>query len=269
MIRDVRHVFRQIIPPVVLDIGRRLCRPPRAFATYSEAASACSPGAYNSQVVAEIVATKTSHLRTRENFEITPRSLTVAAAALLAAQGKAAINVLDFGGAAGAHYFTTSQLVEVPLRWCVVETPAMVDAARRHVHATGLSFATTIAAAQEACDGVPDLVLSSGTLQYLPSPIDTLRELIAVGSRFLCLTRTEIGHPPRITIQRSRLSENGPGPLPPGFADGEISYPRTTLDGTTIEGELRKHYVVSAWTEEQTESGEMRGYLGQPTGRAV
>jgi putative methyltransferase (TIGR04325 family) len=264
---SVRTALRQIIPPALLNIGRRVLRPPQVFATYTEAATACSQG-YDSARVAEIVVAKTKRLRDTGNAEITARTLTIVGAALLAARDKPMLKVLDFGGAAGAHYFAVRRLIDCPMRWLVVETEAMTTAALRVMKTPDLDFSSNVASARAALGGPPDLVISSGTLQYVPDPIATLRELLAIGSPVMCLTRTETGREPSITIQRSRLSENGPGPLPDGFEDGEISYPRSTLDGGEIEREMGNHYRVFSWDEEATETGQMRGYLGLATGQA-
>ena len=67
-----------------------------------------------------------------------------------------------------------------------------------------------------------------GSIQYVPDPLATLRELTALRPRHFVLGRfpwwtgTQF-----VGIQTSALSRNGIGPMPPYIADREIKFPIT------------------------------------------
>ncbi len=74
--------------------------------------------------------------------------------------------VLDFGGGKGTLYYALAQRGGLPegVRWTVVEVEAALEAGRRRATqrgATGLQFCATI-----PTDGVPDVLIASGAIQY-------------------------------------------------------------------------------------------------------
>jgi putative methyltransferase (TIGR04325 family) len=147
------------------------------------------------------------------------------------------IRVLDFGGACGTLYFVTRALLPGRIaEWTVVETPAMVAAATDLADGA-LAFTTEF-------PPETDLVWSSGTLQSVPDPASAMAGMLAIDAPLVCLTRLDWGKG-EITIQRSRLSENGPGPLPARVADAWIEYPRTALVRRELREQLeRTHRVI-------------------------
>ena len=117
---------------------------------------------------------------------------------------------------------------EIKLNWIVVETEQMVKSAISRGLAKGeLRFASRI---EDVTDAV-DFVHSSSTLQYVPAPIDFLNRLIACNASAMLFNRMLFNKHDAdiITVQRSLLSANGPGSLPPGYADREIRYPHTAI----------------------------------------
>ena len=45
-----------------------------------------------------------------------------------------------------------------------------------------------------------------------------------------------------ITIQTSKLSDNGPGKMPEGYTDRDIKYPHTTLSFKKFDETMNKQY---------------------------
>lgn len=137
------------------------------------------------------------------------------------------LRVIDFGGACGFHHRAAS-LIGVPLRWAVVETPAMVAKAKA-LASPSLDFFPTIEDAVAWAGGV-DLVFSSSALQYLDDPDAYLRKLVGLGAPLMAWSRLPMTDgDQRSEMQQSRLGDNGPGPLPPGFEDRDVSYRKTYL----------------------------------------
>lgn len=143
------------------------------------------------------------------------------------ANNRGQIRVLDFGGAAGAHYLVATAFFREKIRihWNVVETPAMAQAAGK-LAKQGLKFYPDLSDAARSLSPL-DLVLASGSIHVCEDPIGKLDSLISLGAKHLILTRTCFLETQETLCfdQTSRLSENGPGPLPSEFKDREVSYP--------------------------------------------
>ena len=106
------------------------------------------------------------------------------------------LSVLDFGGALGSLYQQNRARLRdcAPLRWSVVEQPALVEAGRREFQTEELRFYSS---SREACDdGMPDVLLLASVLCYLPAPFATLDELLKTG-------------PARVIVERTGFSREG------------------------------------------------------------
>lgn len=137
------------------------------------------------------------------------------------------LRVLDFGGACGFHYQAAS-LLNVQLRWAVVESPAMAAKASE-LQTSCLRFFDNIGDATRWLGGV-DLLFSSSALQYVRDQDTTLKKLLALEAPVVVWSRLPMVHGPAITeIQSSRLAHNGPGPMPAGFEDTEVQYTMTHI----------------------------------------
>lgn len=163
--------------------------------------------------------------------------------------------MLDFGGAAAGHYFTAKRIFgeSLPLKWCVVETPAMVRACRQ-LESSELRFFSDrdAAAAELRVYGGITLAYSSGALMYVPDPRGWLNWFCELGAEHLALVRVGLhdGADDIIQIQASRLAHNGPGPLPPGISDCVVRYPLTLCSRPAVESLLTTRYHTELWTDE-------------------
>lgn len=168
------------------------------------------------------------------------------ALAVVAARRGDHLTCLDFGGAAGAHYLLAKDLFgdRVSFQWNVVETSVLAGLAARRMAGDELRFFSDLGAAAAS---PPDLLISSGTLQYMPDPIEQLKVLTAVGAGHIFLTRLALADVPlekRVIVQKTTLSRNGPGKLPPGFVDEPVSYPATFVDRQEFERVLSENYKI-------------------------
>ena len=107
-----------------------------------------------------------------------------------AARSNGKLDVLDYGGALGSHYFQNRKILDAldGLSWNVVEQPHYVATGNQHLADDILHFY------QELGDCVkktrPNVVLASSVLQYLPNPLETLAALAAIGADVVILDRT-------------------------------------------------------------------------------
>jgi putative methyltransferase (TIGR04325 family) len=217
------------------------------YATWAEATAACAEGYQNPHLL-EVIHEKTRRYRDELEsglLELNPVDVRISLGLSLAATTPN-LRVLDFGGACGAHYFLARKLLSGShLQWCVVETTRM--AARAADFEDGsLSFTDSVPSAVGRLGSV-DLVLSSGTLHYLPNPRAVLESLLACKAKTLLLTRLALTDgPDLITVQRSMLADNGRGPMPPGIANKRVSYPAIFVNRDDIEHLIESRYRFRA-----------------------
>ena len=251
----MRAFLKQIMPPLLWGVVRRITTPPPPVcATYEEAARKCRQSGYEDDALVRAVVEK--NLVFRKKFRDKP-VIDLAAMRTLISLGLSKtsneLNVIDFGGGAGYHYEIARAALgqSAAVRWNVVETTAMAKAARS-LEEPGLKFFDNIEEAARDLGSV-DLVLASSSLQYCPDPVLFLQRLIDVDAGHLFITRTPFSESPEdvVSVQRSRLSANGPGPLPAGFTDVEISYPVTYLSTSKVEKALSSKYELRFKVEEE------------------
>ena len=246
--------LKSLIPPALLNLRQR--EKVELFPTYWQALAKCSTG-YSDHGLLEVILAKTLAYRNRIGTGVLDSGDVARMAIPLGYLRSDHIRVLDFGGACGAHCYLARHLFPgVKLRWAVVETEGMAKIAASYGD-KHLSFHSTISGALTMLNGV-DLVISSGTLQCLPHPLAGLKDLMAINAPHLWLTRVKTTAAKQIFIQRTYLSENGPGPLPPGFTNRLVAYPRTELPASDYENVLATRYDIKLRIDE---GHGMRGWF--------
>ncbi|MCJ2133390.1 hypothetical protein MKK69_04820 [Methylobacterium sp. J-026] len=180
---------------------------------------------YENQLLVDVVFEKSRRV-TPEMLSSFPSDASARRAVVLAQEmlGKpAAVRVLDFGGACGLHH-RMARATGIAVKWAVVETPAMVRKAASAGLDPDLRYFDTIDAARRWLGGV-DCVYSSSALQYVPDAKDTVARLLALRAPVVAWARLNLTDGVTHSFEQvSRLADNGPGPLPPGFEDCEIRY---------------------------------------------
>ena len=194
---------------------------------------------YEDEVLAKVVVAK------GKNFSediLATRRLDLGAArrfvGLASLLDKNKLTIIDFGGAAGTHFFVAKSVLSdaIKLDWRIVETKAMVaEAKKQGLECEELRFFDSIDAAC-GTDEV-DLVFASGSVHYTAKPYETLTRLASINAKRLIITRTPITDSPCVLLQRSTLSANGVGDIPKelGIKDKVLSYPTTMMDRHKVE----------------------------------
>jgi putative methyltransferase (TIGR04325 family) len=199
------------------------------YSDYATALASCGSG-YNDVELAEVVAFKTRQ-RIEPNAIASEQALNSLISVGITATDirNRPLNVLDFGGGCGFHYFQVVAAMRIPLRWAIVETHTMAVQAKKLAQNYFAVFTTMGDAA--AALGVVDLVHASGSIQYVPDPKSILKSLVALRPRYMMLARLPYWQEPTaIGVQVSPLSHNGVGPLPPNLQDREIKFPVTLMN---------------------------------------
>ena len=253
-------LIRDFIPPIILKMKNKFLNTnqpgsepvPHLFASYDEARTFCTNNGYEQEELIETIYQKTKYFRTsleKERELIVTDSmlqpLNALFLSLMSRSLKDEINIIDLGGACGAHYFIAKTILkDYKLRWHVVETPQMVKKAKT-LETDELQFFENIPSAFHNFNHV-DLFHSSGTLQYVPDYEKNLSEIFDTNAKYLFLSRLALnsGDSPIFIIQESRMSDNGPGPLPIGIMDRLCRYPSCYIPSSWFEEKISSHYRV-------------------------
>ena len=142
------------------------------------------------------------------------------------------MNVLDFGGALGSHYFQNRQFLHdlSEIRWNVVEQSHYVLAGQEHIQSDHLRFYSSI----DDClaESQPNVILLSSVLQYLQSPDEIISLLEGVGASALIIDRTPFS---ASAIDRLAI-QNVPASI------CSASYPMWIFSNAKFEKKLAKNW---------------------------
>jgi putative methyltransferase (TIGR04325 family) len=245
--------IRDFVPPIAVAVARRFFvhSGRKQYATYGEALADCTERGYENVDIVNVVLEKTKRYRDSVFQKREPLHLSATSAyslcSLLGFIESQEINVIDFGGACGAHYFLARAVLpsSCKLRWLVIETPEMAQRAKAVLSTDELSFSSSLSDAAASVQRI-DLLHTSGTLQYVDKPCDYLRTLVAVSASHILINRLGLtkGNHDVITVQESWLSWNGPGPMPDGIPDRKVRYPYTFLRESTFYDAIRENYDI-------------------------
>jgi putative methyltransferase (TIGR04325 family) len=154
----------------------------------------------------------------------------------IALHGEERLDVVDFGGGMGHHYFELRPHLNRPVAWHVVELPQTATQAQELFGGAELTFHDELAAVP-VC---PNVVVASGALQYTSDPFGYLQRLAGLGSRWLLIDRL-----PLIDGPHNRLTVHT---VPPTLYDAR--YPAWFLSRERFEAALtgwsrRLHWQAS------------------------
>ena len=113
--------------------------------------------------------------------------------------------ILDFGGAAGYHYFIAKNILNYRFKWFVVENKTMVKLCKKKIKYNNLFFNNKL------IKNHADIFFSSCAVNYTHNPIDILNKISKLNLKYLYFTRTPLSLNDDVEFkQLSLLSENGP-----------------------------------------------------------
>jgi ubiquinone/menaquinone biosynthesis C-methylase UbiE len=99
-----------------------------------------------------------------------------------------------------------------------------------------------------------DLLYLSSSLQYVEDPMQILSQLIRIRPKLILISRTPFNQKDTKAIftQKSRLSSNGPGPLPSKYKDCKIQYEVNVPSYSQVVEMLEEKYDIQ-WTCSENE----------------
>ena len=177
---------------------------------------------YDNLLLAQVVTKKTELFIKHRKAKNFPNSNYLALIAAIKSDDSIR-NIIDFGGAAGIHYYLVKYLFPNLKSWNVLETKAMVEANKEKTDSI-LKFYSLDNDEKMKIDC--DLLYSSSSIQYTNNPTETLKRLISFNPKHILISRTPFteGNASVRFTQHSLLSQNGPGALPEQFIESRISY---------------------------------------------
>jgi putative methyltransferase (TIGR04325 family) len=250
----MKAFIKQLIPPIILKVLKQLITTSSpTYDSYEEAFFACGDDSYeNIDLVKVIVAKNLAYRQSLHNDTVFDLATLRTLIALGLSKHNDVLRVVDFGGGGGYHFTVASKAFgdETKLNWNVVETTTMVKEAQIIAVDSLKFFDNTTEAVKDLGD--VDLVLTSSALQYCSNPIAFLKQLIDINAKYIYITRTPFCNTSRaiITTQESKLSANGPGPLPNKYKDRTIKYPITYASRQSVEKILSEKYEIRFKTQE-------------------
>jgi putative methyltransferase (TIGR04325 family) len=205
---------------------------------------------YDNHLLAEVISKKTQLYVSNSTERVLPNSnyLSLLTAFHSLDQTR---TVIDFGGAAGIHFFLSKSFVPNLKSWTVIETKSMVEQQEQNKEEK-LKFCTMNDLVFDNLDC--DILYLIGALQYVEDPIQTLSQLIRIKPKLILISRTPFNQKDtKATFtQTSRLSSNGPGPLPSKYKDCKIQYEVNVPNYSQVIELLEEKYSIQ-WTCSENE----------------
>jgi putative methyltransferase (TIGR04325 family) len=219
---------------------------------------------YDSKKLAEVVVAKNIKLVDLLDSDLVPKLdfILLRPFMIFALTRKKKISVFDLGGGGGTHYHVTRKLMDnkIKLKWAVLETPSMV-AESKAISNQELSFFSEYSPAISFLESI-DVALASSVFQYLDDPIEQLIKFVDLNADVIFITRTALTDDDSTlkVMQKSRLKDNGPGPLPENFQDSEIQYPLTVVSKELFIKTLSGKYTIIFEIEEDRDVHNIDGH---------
>ena len=257
----MKKIIKKYISPIiykVFDFSKRGFTN-KIYSSYEEASKTCGNTPYQEEELIKVILSKTKNFINKIENDSVPVWPTSAYSKIsvinpIIESNKERINVVDFGGACGAHYFHLRKLIskKIKFNWVVVETPKMVQHANE-LSNEELSFSDSL---EETIKKIPeiDLLHTSGTLQCVDNPHKYLEIILTSGSKWILFNRLGLnkGNSDIVTVLNTKLSWNGIGELPEGISDKWISYPFTYMSEITFLNRVKENYDIVAKFEESS-----------------
>jgi putative methyltransferase (TIGR04325 family) len=258
---QLKNLLRDLTPPLLWRAAWKIAHPAPAtpvpteapaepaprqygasgdYASYAEALEACG-GSYHNKLVQEKTRSLTAAIKAGpEISQLNIRLL--AALQYAAARLPGPLDVLDFGGAMGAHYFYLRSFFEQIAKWTVVEIEETVAMGNEHFADGKLSFETQIS-------GVAPIILTSGAIQYTDDPHGSLARLLERGARFVVLDKIPMLDRDRRTVQY----------IHPSVFGAEVAFPSYFFDEAKFRSRFAPYRIVMEW--------ELPGYAAHLDGQ--
>lgn len=212
LVIDIRKILKLVTPPILIESARILINAVRRQVEIKDAYQ--DVDFINHYIKSHEL--RKNQIQGGENLEM--HEITRGLGIMLSSNPKT-ISVLDFGGGAGSLFYVMRQILpQTNFNWAIIETANLTKSLLESTYmnttqsdSSKLNIYSSIDEALSIEKGF-DVVIASGSLQYIQDPYKKLMELIQINSKVLQISRMPMGfHDHLLTFtQSTRLSENGP-----------------------------------------------------------
>lgn len=215
---DLKRKIKRFIPPIISDIIKGVKKSNTVmkygwfgnYATWADAKVECN--GYDDKLILDKVTESLLKVKNGEAiyerdsvlFDEIQYSWPLLSWLLrVALENNNMLNVLDFGGSLGSSYYQNKEFLTgiSKFNWNIVEQPHFVETGKNYFQDKTLRFYKSI----DEClkSNRCNVLLLSGVLQYLDSPIDFLKLAVSYNIEYIIIDRTSFikGNKNRITIQ--------------------------------------------------------------------
>ena len=158
--------------------------------------------------------------------------------------------------AASLYYYYPQSSGGVYKKSWVVESTSMVEESRKWKSANSIMFSSSLETVMSQNHN--DIFFSSGTIQYLPSPLAPLSLVAGLGVPLVALTRNNFSAKSKVVAQRSTLAMNGTGAHIKNYGNPAMYYPNTSI----VKSELINIFSSNGYSVILDTSGTSSGVYG-------
>ncbi len=208
-------ILNELLPPITKKIAKKMLGTKNVYQNFEQANAAVKKfNGYDDNELIESIFKKTvkfiDSLKTATPVTLDAHHLFLLS--VISLLNKNNLKILDFGGAFGTHYYIAKKfLSHIQFDWTVVELPEVIKLGKP-LQNEELAFYDLQGDFSQRL-GEFDLVLTSATLQHMPSPLKTLSFLTQQQAPLIALMR--LGVTPEAqdlwTLHKAHFRDCGPG----------------------------------------------------------
>ena len=263
----MNKIIELIIPPIFFKLKKSNTQNLKTYKDYESAVQESST--YENNELVKVIASKGLHFKNSLNL-LDYKNLThigseqinkLLSLISLCEIKDNNINILDFGGGAGHHYFLLKKLLNenITVNWIVFETEELVkECIANGLETDELKFSSSFES-NLLQDLEFDVLYANYSLAYTNDPYLYLQKLLELNFKKFYITNTalnEINDRDIVGVQKSDLATNGVGRnIPPelNLINKAIFYPFTVMSEKKFENLVNRYTtIVFKLKEEQT-----------------
>ena len=263
----MNKIIELIIPPIFFKLKKSKTQNLKTYKDYESAVQESST--YENNELVKVIASKGLHFKNSLNLldyknltHIGSEQINKLLSLISPCEIKDNnINILDFGGGAGHHYFLLKKLLNenITVNWIVFETEELVkECIANGLETDELKFSSSFES-NLLQDLEFDVLYANYSLAYTNDPYLYLQKLLELNFKKFYITNTalnEINDRDIVGVQKSDLATNGVGRnIPPelNLINKAIFYPFTVMSEKKFENLVNRYTtIVFKLKEEQT-----------------
>lgn len=146
--------------------------------------------------------------------------------------------IIDFGGGFGDNYYYLQSLFNEKIDFAVCESEAVVKINNKNNQIKSYSDLK-----EAIADFQPDIIYSSGTIQYLKNPHEVLKIILESKSKMLGFSKNSFGNS-KICTQLSFLNHHGSGKEPKNYKNKFVLFPHTVINENSLKNIFLSSYKL-------------------------